>query len=155
MGEEMLALEKNKTWDVVELPRGKQPVGCKWVFTVKYKADGSLERYKARLVAKGYTQTYGVDYQETFAPVAKMNTVRILLSLAAIFGWSLQQFDVKNAFLHGDLEEEVYMKAPPGYDGNLGKNKVCRLKKALYGLKQSPRAWFGRFTKVMTGIKYN
>ena len=119
MGEEMLALEKNKTWDVVELPRGKQPVGCKWVFTVKYKADGSLERYKARLVAKGYTQTYGVDYQETFAPVAKMNTVRILLSLAAIFGWSLQQFDVKNAFLHGDLSEEIYMSPPPGvYEGS-------------------------------------
>ena len=155
MGEEMLALEKNKTWEVVELLRGKQPVGCKWVFTVKYKVDGSLERYKARLVAKGYTQRYGVDYQETFAPIAKMNTVRILLSLAAILGWSLQQFDVKNVFLLGDLEEEVYMKALLGYDRKLGKNKVCKLKKALYGLKRSLRAWFGQFTKVMTEMKYN
>ena len=84
-----------------------------------------------------------------------MNTVRILLSFATIFGWSLQQFDVKNVFLHGDLEEEVYLKAPLGYDGNLGKNKVCKLKKALYGLKQSPRAWFGKLTKVMTRMKYN
>ena len=113
---EMDALEKNKTWDLVELPQGKKIVGCKWVFTVKYKVDGSLERYKARLVAKGYTQTYRKDYLETFAPVAKMNTIRILFSLAANRGWSLQQFDVKNAFLHGDLDEEIYMEIPAGFE---------------------------------------
>lgn len=150
---EMEALEKNKTWDLVKLPKGKKPVGCRWVFTVKYKSDGSLERYKARLVAKGYTQTYGIDYLETFAPVAKMNTVRILLSLAANQGWKLQQFDIKNAFLHGDLEEEIYMDVPPGFGSNTGQ-VVCRLKKALYGLKQSPRAWFGRFAKVMLNLGY-
>ena len=100
---EMDALEKNETWKLVELPKEKKLVGCKWVFTVKYKADEILERYKARLVAKGYTQTYGIDYLETFSPVAKMNTIRILLSLAANYGWSLQQFDVKNALLHGLL----------------------------------------------------
>lgn len=149
---EMTALEKNKTWELVKLPRGKKLVGCRWVFTVKYKSDGSIERYKARLVAKGYTQTYGIDYLETFAPVAKMNTVRILLSLAASFGWNLQQFDVKNAFLHGDLDEEIYMEVPPGFASKEG--MVCRLKKALYGLKQSPRAWFGRFSKVMTTLGY-
>ncbi|RVW65328.1 Retrovirus-related Pol polyprotein from transposon RE2 [Vitis vinifera] len=110
MNVEMEALEKNKTWELVKLPVGNKPVGCKWVYTVKYKADGSIERYKARLVAKGYTQTYGIDYQETFASVAKMNTVRVLLSLAANYNWDLQQFDVKNAFLHGELEKEIYME---------------------------------------------
>ena len=109
--------------------------------TIKYKFDGSLERYKARLVAKGYTQTYGVDYLETFAFVAKMNTVRVLLSLAAHYDWSLHQFDVKNAFLHGELEEEIYMEVPPGFGLQIeGKNVVCGLKNALYELKQSPRA---------------
>ena len=128
-------------------------MGCKWVFAVKFKSDGSLERYKASLVAKGYTQTYGVDYQETFAPMAKMNTIRILLSLAVNFDWELQQFDVKNAFLHGELEEEIYMSIPAGFSGS-DENKVCRLKKTLYGLKQSPRAWFGRFAKVMIAHSY-
>ncbi|CAL9009279.1 unnamed protein product [Prunus brigantina] len=114
MNDEMQALQKNSTWELVPLPSGKRTVGCRWIYTIKLKADGSIERYKARLVAKGYTQRYGVDYQETFAPVAKINTVRILISLAANLDWPLHQFDVKNAFLHGDLEEEVYMDPPPG-----------------------------------------
>ncbi|RVW74635.1 Retrovirus-related Pol polyprotein from transposon TNT 1-94 [Vitis vinifera] len=153
MREEMSALEKNKTWEIVERPKGKNIVDCKWIFTLKYKADGSLERHKARLVAKGYTQTYGVDYQETFAPVAKMNTVGILLSMAAHYNWQLLQYDVKNAFLHGDLDEEIYMNIPPGFEENTG-NKLCKLKKALYELKQSPRASFGRFAKVMKESGY-
>ena len=115
------------------------------MFAVKFKGDGSLEQYKVRLVAKGYTQTYGVDYQETFAPVTKMNTIRILLSLVVNFDWELQQYDVKNAFLHGELKEEIYMSVPPRINGSDG-NKVFRLKKALYGLKQSSHAWFGRFS---------
>ena len=151
---DMEELEKSKTWELVDLPEGKSLVGCKWVFTVKYKVDGSLERYKARLVAKGYTQTYGVVYQETFAPVAKMNIVRILLSLAANYDWELQQYDVKNAFLHGDLEEEIYMEIPLGFRAELKGKRVCKLKKALYGLKQSPRTWFDRFTKAMMAIGY-
>ena len=115
--EEMSALEKNETWEIVELPQDKKPVGCKWIFTIKCKADGSVDRYKARLVAKGFTQTYGVDYEETFAPVAKINSIRILLSLAVNFDWPLHQLDVKNAFLNGDLEE-VFISSPPGFDGN-------------------------------------
>ncbi|RVW74918.1 Retrovirus-related Pol polyprotein from transposon TNT 1-94 [Vitis vinifera] len=145
--EEVRALEKNGTWEITDLPRGKKPVGCKWIFTVKYKADGNVDRYKARLVAKGFTQSYGIDYQETFAPVAKLNTVRVLLSLAANLDWSLHQLDVKNAFLNGDLEEEVYMDIPAGLETTSNFNKVCRLRKSLYGLKQSPKAWFERFTK--------
>ena len=151
---EMEALQKNKTWSVVTLPKGKKSVGCKWVFTIKHKADGTIDRYKARLVAKGFTQTFGVDYQETFAHVAKMNTIRVLLSLVVNHDWPLRQFDVKNAFLHGDLEEEVYMDIPPGYGAANSSGKVCRLRKALYGLKQSPRAWFGRFTQVMKKYGY-
>jgi hypothetical protein len=104
MLEEMRALEKNKTWELVDLPLGKQPVGCKWVFTVKHTPDGKVDRYKARLVAKGYTQTYGIDYDETFAPVAKMNSVRTLISCAVNFDWNIFQMDIKNVFLHGDLQ---------------------------------------------------
>ncbi|RVW31427.1 Retrovirus-related Pol polyprotein from transposon RE1 [Vitis vinifera] len=113
--EEIRALEKNETWEVMNLPRGKKPVGCKWVFTVKYKADGTVERYKARLVAKGFTQTYDIDYTETFAPVAKLNTIRVLLSLVANLDRPLLQFDIKNAFLNGELEEEVFMMLPPRF----------------------------------------
>ncbi|KAJ3668810.1 hypothetical protein LUZ61_022792 [Rhynchospora tenuis] len=115
MQEELGALDKNKTWELVSLPPGKKAVGCRWVFAVKQTPEGKVDRYKARLVAKGYSQTYGIDYDETFAPVAKMSTVRTLISLAANGGWKLHQLDVKNAFLHGDLQEEVYMEIPPGF----------------------------------------
>lgn len=123
------------------------------MFTVKYKSDGSLEWYKARLVAKGFTQTYGIDYMDTFAPVAKLNSVRVLLSLAANLDWPLQQLDIKNAFLNGDLEEEVYMDAPPGFGEKFG-TKVCKLNKSLYGLKQSPRVWFEKFTLFVKSQGY-
>ena len=103
MEEEMEALQKNNTWELVPPPYGKKTVGCRWVFTVKHNPDGSVSRYKARLVAKGFTQTYGIDYDETFAHIAKMNTIRVLLSVAANLNWPLRQFDVKNAFLHGEL----------------------------------------------------
>jgi hypothetical protein len=144
MKEEMSALQKNKTCDLVQLPRGKKIAGFKWVFTMKQNPEGKVERYKARLVAKGYSQTYGIDYDEIFTLVTKMSTVRTLISCAVNFGWPLHQLDVKNVFLHGDLEE-VYMKIPPGFANNQTSGKVCKLKKSLYGLKQSPHAWFGRF----------
>ncbi|GAA0160000.1 transmembrane signal receptor [Lithospermum erythrorhizon] len=114
--EEMDDLNKNHTWILTELPPGKRTVGCKWVFTIKYNENGIVERYKAKLVAKRYTQTYGIDFSETFAPIAKMNTIRILLSLAANLDWELHQLDIKNAFLNDDLEEEVYMIQPPGFE---------------------------------------
>ena len=151
--EEMRALEKNGTWAVVERPRGKKLVSCKWVFTPKYVADGTLDKLKARLVARGFTQTYGLDYQETFAPVAKLNTIRVLLSVAANLDWPLHQLDIKNAFLNGKLKKEVYMTLPPGFEKGKS-NKVCKLKKSLYGLKQSPRAWFDRFSKVLKSEGY-
>jgi hypothetical protein len=154
MIEELNALERNKTWELVHLPAGKRAVGCKWIYTVKQNPEGKIERYKARLVARGYSQTYGIDYDETFAPVAKMNTVRILISCATNFGWPLHQLDVKNAFLHGDLKEEVYMDIPPGFSTPRTSGKVCRLRKSLYGLKQSPRAWFDRFRRVICAMRY-
>ncbi|RVW25708.1 Retrovirus-related Pol polyprotein from transposon TNT 1-94 [Vitis vinifera] len=122
--DEIDALEKNGTWTITDFPIGKRPVGCKWIFTIKYKADGSVERFKARLVAKGFTQSYGIDYQETFAPVAKLNTIRILLSLVVNQDWCLQQLDIKNAILNGDLEEEVYMEILPGFEESMAKNQA-------------------------------
>ncbi|BBH03626.1 hypothetical protein Prudu_014551 [Prunus dulcis] len=119
-----------------------------------HKADGSIDRCKARLVAKGYTQIYGVDYLETFAPVAKLNTVHVLLSLAANRDGPLLQFDLKNAFLHGDLKEEIYMDLPPSIPVTFKKAVVCKLRKSLYGLKQSPRAWFGRFAASIKKFGY-
>ena len=113
--DEMIALQKNNTWTLVQLPKGKRTVGYKWVFSIKHKIDGLIKRYKARLVAKGYTQTHGIDYQETFSPLTKLNNVRILLSLAANLDWPLHRFDVKNAFLHKDQKEEVYTNIPPGF----------------------------------------
>ena len=143
MDEEMHALAQNHIWDIVQKPLMKILVGCRWVFTVKYRSDGTLERYTARLVAKGYTQTYGIEYKENFPPVAKMNTIRVLISLVVNLDWDMQQYDIKNAFLHEELDAEICMEIPPGYNkmGNIA--KVCRLKKVLYSLKQPPRVWFG------------
>ncbi|GJR41740.1 putative RNA-directed DNA polymerase [Tanacetum coccineum] len=124
MEEEMEALTKNNTWEKCVLPPGKKTVGYRWIFFIQYKPNGTIERYKARLVAKGYTQTYGIDYSETFSPVAKVNTIRVLCSVATNKGWPLHQFDVKNAFLHGELKEEVYMEAPYGFTNKFGEREV-------------------------------
>lgn len=115
MEEEMRALEKNQTWELVDLPRGKKLVGSRCVYTIKYNLDGSVARHKARLVAKGLSQIYGEDYSETFAPVSKLNLVRVVISIVANMGWPLFQLDVKNTILHGELNEEVYMSLPPGF----------------------------------------
>ncbi|KAJ9544142.1 LOW QUALITY PROTEIN: hypothetical protein OSB04_023849 [Centaurea solstitialis] len=131
---------------------GKHAIGCRWVFKIKTKSDGSVKRYKARLVAKGYSQQYGMNYGKTFAPVAKMMTVRTLIVVASIRQWKICQMDVKNAFLNGDLQEEVYMTPPPGIAHKSG--EVCRLRKALYGLKQAPCAWFEKFSMVITSLGF-
>ena len=134
---------------MVHLPTGKKAIRCRWVFAVKVNPDGSVARLKARLVAKGYAQAYGVDYSDTFSPVAKMTPVRIFISLATTHNWDLHQLDIKNSFLHGDLQEEVYMEQPPGFVAQGEIRRVCRLRKSLYGLKQSPRAWFGKFIQAV------
>jgi histone deacetylase 1/2 len=115
----------------------------------KKKADGTVDRYKARLVAKGFKQRYGIDYEDTFSPVVKAATIRIVLAISVSRGWSLRQLDVKNAFLHGVLEEEVYMKQPPGFKSSATPDYICRLDKALYGLKQAPRAWYSRLSSKL------
>jgi len=144
MDSEYQALHRNKTWHLVHPPHGKNIIDCKWVYKVKRRADGSIDRYKARLVAKGYKQRYGIDYEDTFSPVVKAATIRLILSIAVSKGWTLRQLDVQNAFLHGVLEEEVYMRQPPGYVDKDRTNWVCKLDKALYGLKQAPHTWYAR-----------
>lgn len=134
MIKELQALEQNHTWITTTLPAGKRPIGCKWVFIIKYNADGTIERFKAKLVAKGFTQQEGIDYIETFAQVAKMTTVRTLLAVAVSKNWYIEQLDINNAFLHGVLHEDVYMVPPPGYT-TCPPNSVCKLTKSLYGLK--------------------
>lgn len=145
MNIELAVLEANGTWEIVPLPLNKKHVGCKWLYKVKYLSDGQLDRYKFRLVAKGFTQTANMDYFETFAPVAKMTSFRLLLSLAAMHQWSITQIDVTNAFLHGSLDEEVYTSLPPGFMVPVyiqtkypNCKLVCRLLKSLYELKQAP-----------------
>ena len=144
MDSEMESIKKNGTWSLTELPRGAKSIGLKWIYKTKLNELGEIEKYKARLVAKGYAQEYGVDYEEVFAPVARMDTVRMILAFAAQKGWNIYQFDVKSAFLHGELTEDVYVEQPRGYEVKDEIHKVYKLNKALYGLKQAPRAWFSR-----------
>jgi hypothetical protein len=151
MNLEFDALLKNQTWRLVPSTSAQNVIGCKWVFRLKRKADGSIERYKARLVAKGFHQQPGIDYGETYSPVIKPTTVRLVLSIAISAGWPVHQIDIHNAFLHGHLSEEVFMSQPPGFAHPQHPNHVCKLQKALYGLKQAPRAWFSRLsTKLIT-----
>lgn len=139
MKEEMKSLNENETWKMVPLPKGRKAISCKWIYKIKRNPDGSVERYKARLVIKGYSQKKGVDYYETFSPVAKMSTIRTILSIAARDNMHLSQFDVSTAFLYGSIDEEIFMKPPEGYNDNTG--LVCKLTRSLYGLKQAPRCW--------------
>ncbi|KAK5773528.1 hypothetical protein PVK06_049834 [Gossypium arboreum] len=151
MQEEMESLHKNRTWDLVKLPKGKKAVRCKWVFKKKEGTPGVEEpRYKARLVAKGYSQIPGVDFTDVFSPVVKHSSIRALLGIVAMHDLELEQLDVKTAFLHGELEEDIYMQQPEGFIVSEKEDYVCLLKKSLYGLKQSPRQWYKRFDSFMT-----
>jgi hypothetical protein len=149
---ELQALENTGTWTLVTLPAHVKPIGCRWVYKVKHHADGTVERYKARLVAKGYNQIEGLDYFDTFSPVAKLTTVRMIIALASIHHWFLHQLDVNNAFLHEDLQEVVYMTPPPGITTD--PSKVCKLNKSLYGLKQASRQWYAKLTSLLISHGY-
>ncbi|KAJ9556664.1 hypothetical protein OSB04_011278 [Centaurea solstitialis] len=153
MKKEIQALELNDTWTLESLPEGKRAIDSKWVYKIKYKPNGDTERYKARLVARGFTQIEGEDFHDTFAPVAKLVTVRTLLAVATKNNWLIHQLDVNNAFLHGDLHEEVYMKIPQGFSKE-DETRVCRLRKSLYGLKQASRNWYQKFTTALLGLGF-
>lgn len=140
MEEEFTALQQNNTWTLVPFSSNMNLVGCKWVYRVKYNVDGSILKYKARLVAKGFHQTLGVDYEATFSPMVKAPTIHVLFSLVVTYGWDIQQVNVNNAFLNGDLAETVYMAQPDGFVDPRFPHHICRLNKSLYGLKQAPRA---------------
>jgi hypothetical protein len=154
MKEEMNSIKSNEVWDLVELPNGAKAIGCKWVFKTKKDSLGNIERYKARLVAKGFTQKEGIDYTETFSPVSKKDSLRVIMALVAHFDLELQQMDVKTTFLNGDLEEEVYMKQPEGFPSSDGEQLVCKLKKSLYGLKQASRQWYLKFHNVISSFGF-
>ncbi len=154
MQEEYDSFMLNKTWTLVPLPEGRKLVSCKWVFKIKQGTNGDVERYKARLVARGFTQTYRVDYNETFAPVAKFTSIHCILALAALEDMEIHQMDVKTAFLNGQLEEEIYMEQPQGFMHQGDEHLVCKLHKSLYRLKQSPRAWNQKLDAFLKSIEF-
>jgi transposase InsO family protein len=155
MQEEIEALHKNNTWDLVPLPQGRKAIGNKWVYKIKRDGNNQVERYRARLVVKGYAQKEGIDFNEIFSPVVRLTTIRVVLAMCAIFDLHLEQLDVKTAFLHGELEEEIYMLQPEGFAETGKENLVCRLNKSLYGLKQAPRCWYKRFDSFIISLGYN
>ena len=154
MEEELKSMDQNQVWDLVELPKGCKRVGCKWVFKTKRDSIGNIERYKARLVAKGFTQKDGIDYKETFSPVSKKDSLRIIMALVAHYDLELHQMDVKTAFLNGNLEEEIYMDQPEGFSVKGKEHMVCKLKKSIYGLKQASRQWYLKFNDTITSFGF-
>ncbi|GAU26739.1 hypothetical protein TSUD_317370 [Trifolium subterraneum] len=157
INDEMDSLESNKTWHLVELPPGCKPIGCKWILKKKLKPDGTVEKYKARLVAKCFRQRENIDFFDTFSPVTRITSIRVLISIAALYNLIVHQMDVKTAFLNGDLEEEIYMEQPEGFVIHGQETKVCKLDKSLYGLKHAPKQWHEKFDNLMVsnGFRLN
>lgn len=154
MDDELQSLKENQTWTLVDLPRDKKPIQCKWVFKIKRDSDGKISKYKARLVAKGFTQVRGVDYNETYSPVVRSSTLRLLFSLAVEYDWDIDQWDVTTAFLYGKLKEDIYMLQPVGAITKGQETKVCKLKRSLYGLKQASNAWFNELDREMLSLGF-
>ena len=154
MRSELKSMDENQVWNLVDLPDGARAVECKWVFKKKTDMDGNVSVYKARLVAKGFRQVQGVDYDETFSPVAMLKSVRIMLAIAAYFDYEIWQMDVKTAFLNGNLTEDVYMIQPEGFVDPANADKVCKLQKSIYGLKQASRSWNIRFDEVVKSFGF-
>ncbi|GLT95567.1 hypothetical protein SLE2022_132430 [Rubroshorea leprosula] len=157
VNDEMDSIMSNNTWILVDLSYGSKPIGCKWVFRRKYNTDGTIQTFKAMLVAKGFTQKEGINYFDTYAPVARITSIRVLFALASIYKLFVHQMDVKTAFLNGDLSEEVYMEQLEGFILLGNERKVCKLVKSLYGLKQAPKQWHQKFdTHILeNGFKHN
>ncbi|GJY98799.1 ribonuclease H-like domain, reverse transcriptase, RNA-dependent DNA polymerase [Tanacetum coccineum] len=151
---ELDSINRNNTWELTTLPKGHKAIGLKWVFKTKKDANGNIIKHKARLVAKGYIQEHGIDFEEVFAPVARMETIRLLLAIAANNKWEVHHLDVKSAFLHGDLKEEVYVTQPEGFIKREDNGKVYRLIKALYGLRQAPRAWNIKLDNTLKSLDF-
>ena len=154
MRDEIQSMRHNGVWELIELPEGQRPIGCKWVYKTKRDSKGKVEKFKARLVAKGFTQREGVDYEATFSPVSSKDSFRVIMALVAHFDMELHQMDVKTAFLNGDLNEEVYMMQPEGFVANDSGKLVCRLKKSIYGLKQASRQWYLKFHSVVASYGF-
>jgi len=155
MLEEIKSIEKNNTWELVSLPVEKTPIVVKWIFKLKLKPDGTIAKHKARLVAKGFMQKEGLDYSKVFAPMARLETIRLLVALASWKGCILWQLDVKSTFLNGLFEEEVFVTQPPGFTNKGSEDKVLRLKKTLYGQKQAPRVWNRRIDSFLAKTRFH
>lgn len=147
--DEIQSIEKNEVWTLVDLPIGAKPIGLRWIFKIKRNSDGSINKCKVRLVAKGYVQQQGIDFDEVFAPVARLETIRLLIGIEATNGWEVHHLDVKTAFLHGELKEIVYVTQPKGFEVKGSERKVYKLNKALYGLRQAPRAWNNKLNRIL------
>jgi hypothetical protein len=154
MVEEYTSIMRNDVWDIVSRPEGKSVVSSRWLYKIKHVADGSIEKFKVRFVVRGFSQKEGVDYEETFSPVTRYASIRVVISIASVMRWRIHQMDVKTTFLNGIIEEEVYIEKPQGFEVHGRESHVCRLKKSLYGLKQAPRAWYSRIDGYLQSMGF-